>query len=83
MTSLTKNPQPQQEKFFRVQAGTLPHSFAGLNSSLAQSAEGAMALVRQPKTDGFRLISRYEYIVHQLSRCQSFSFLLFKRAPVQ
>jgi len=28
-----------------------------------------MALVRQLKTAGFRPISRYEYVVHQLSRC--------------
>jgi len=28
-----------------------------------------MALVRQPKTAGFRPKSRYEYIVRQLSKC--------------
>jgi len=30
---------------------------------------GAMALVRQSKTAGFRPISRYKYIVRRLSRC--------------
>jgi len=28
-----------------------------------------MSLVRQPKTACFRLITRYKYIVHWLSRC--------------
>jgi len=32
-------------------------------------AENAMLLVRQPKTAGFRPNSRYEYIIHWLSRC--------------
>jgi len=38
MTSLTKNPQPPTQKFFRVQTRRLAESFEGLNSSLAQSA---------------------------------------------
>jgi len=29
-----------------------------------------MALVKQPKTAGFKPISKYEYIVPRLSRCQ-------------
>jgi len=38
MTSLTKNPQPQQ-KFFQVQSRRLSDPFKPLNSSLVQSAE--------------------------------------------
>jgi len=39
-----------------------------MNSSLTQSAGGAMALVRQLATAGFRPISKYEYIVPWLSK---------------
>jgi len=69
ITSLTKNLQPPTKNFFRVQTRRLAESFEGLYSFLAQSAGGAMALVRQPTTDGFRLISKYEYIVPWLSKC--------------
>jgi len=31
-----------------------------------------MVFVRQPKTAGFRQISRYGYIVHRLSRCETY-----------
>jgi len=37
--SLTKNPQSQQKKCFRVQTGRLADPFEPLKSSLAQSAE--------------------------------------------
>jgi len=39
MTSLTKNPHPQEKFFFRVQSTRLAYQFEQLNSSLAQSAE--------------------------------------------
>jgi len=50
-----------------VQTRRLADPFEPLNSSLAQSTE-TMALVRQPKTAGFRPKSRYEYIVHRFSK---------------
>ena len=49
-------------KFFFI-AGL---GFEQLSSTISG---GAMPLVRQPKTAGFRPISRYEYIVHRLQRC--------------
>jgi len=33
---------------------------------------GAMALVRQPKTAGFKPISRYDIFVDWLSKCEIF-----------
>jgi len=39
MTSLTKNPHPNQKIFFRVQSTRLADPFEPLNRSLAQSAE--------------------------------------------
>jgi len=36
---LTKNPQPQPKKFFRVQTRRLAKPFESLNSSLALSVE--------------------------------------------
>jgi len=39
MTSVTKNPDPNQKIFFRVQSRRLADAFEPLNSSLAQSAE--------------------------------------------
>jgi len=54
------------QTFFSLQTRRLTESFEGLNSAISR---GAMVLVRQPKTAGFRLISRYEYIVYWLSRC--------------
>jgi len=38
-TSLTKNPQPTTQKFFRAQSRKLSDPFEPLNSSPAQSAE--------------------------------------------
>ena len=42
-------------------------AFEQLSSAIGSEA---MALVRQPKTAGFRLKSRYEYIGRWLSKCQ-------------
>ena len=54
MTSLTKNLHPPTKKFFfRVQSTRLADPFEPLNSSLAQLAGGARALVRQLKTAVF------------------------------
>jgi len=39
MTSVTKNPHPQQKIFFRVQSTRLTDPFEPLNSSLTQSAK--------------------------------------------
>ena len=71
MMSLTKNQQPQPKILFRVQTKRLAESFEGLNFEQLLSAigGGAMALVKQSKTAGFRPIFRYKHIVHQLSRC--------------
>jgi len=69
MMSLTKKSATTNQKhFFQVQTRRLSKSFEGLNSSLAMG-RGAMALVRQPKTAGFRLKSRYNIFVDRLSRC--------------
>jgi len=65
MTSLTKNPQPPTKNFFRVQTRRLADLFEQLSSTIG---EGAMTLVRQLKTAGFRPKSRYKYIVHRLSK---------------
>jgi len=56
--SATTNPQI----FFQVQAGRLADLLEPLN-------RGVMALVRPLKTAVFRPKSRYEYIVHRLSKC--------------
>ena len=65
--SLTKNPQPPTRKFFRVQTRWLVNLFEPLNSSSAISG-GAMVLVSQLTTAGFRPISKYKYIVPWLSK---------------
>jgi len=72
MTSLTKNLQLTIKKFcFWVQTKSrrLADLFEPLNSSLARIGGGAMALVRQPKTAGIRLISKYKCITPRLWKC--------------
>jgi len=49
------NATPNQKIIFRVQTSAI--------------GGGTMALVKQPKTAGFRLISRYDILVDRLSRC--------------
>ena len=62
MTSLTKNPQHPTKKIF-FEFIQMYHSFP------TQSVGGAMVLVRQPKTAGFRPKSRYDIFVDQFSKC--------------
>jgi len=66
--SLTKIPQPQQKIFFQVQTRRLAESYGFEQLSRAIS-RGAMVLVRQPKTVGFRPISGYNIFVDWPSRC--------------
>jgi len=64
-----KNPQPTTKKIFfhcRLEDCRIFWGFEQLSNAIGKEA---MALVMQPKTAGFRLIARYEYIVHWLSRC--------------
>jgi len=69
MTSLTKNLQLLTKKFFSRGLEDLPNllRFKQLSSAIGG---GAMVLVKQLKTAGYRWISRYEYVVHLLSRLE-------------
>jgi len=68
MTSLTKNPQPQPKIFFKCrQEGW--RSVWALEQLSRTIGGGAMALVRQPKTAGFRPKSQYDIFVDRLSKC--------------
>jgi len=70
MTALTKNLQPPTKKIFFSSADEKTcRIFCGIEQLSSAIGGGAMALVRQPKTAGFRPISKYEYIVPRLSRC--------------
>jgi len=60
--------KPKTKKIFSLQTRRLVESFEGLNSSLG-AIGGAMQLVRQLETAGFRLISKYEYIIPWQPRC--------------
>jgi len=62
MTSLTKNPQPLIKKFFSSADEKTGRSVWVLEQLSSATGGGAMALVRQPKTAGFRPKSRYNTI---------------------
>jgi len=68
MTSLTENRNLQPKYLFRVQTRRLAEVWT-LEQLSSAIGRGAMALVRQPKTAGFRPKSRYKYIVGRLSKC--------------
>jgi len=63
MMPLTKNPMLKTKKNVSLQTRRLAKSFDGLEQLSNAIGEGAMQLVKQLKTAGFRLISKYEYIV--------------------
>jgi len=60
--------QPPTPIFFLCRLEDLPNRFRFEQLSSAING-GAMAMLRQPKTFGFRPISRKDYIIHWLSRC--------------
>jgi len=69
MMSLTKNQQPQPKKFFLSADKMAGRSVSPLEQLSSANDRGAMVLVRQLTTVGFRPISKYEYIVSKLSKC--------------
>jgi len=62
-----KSTTPYQKFFYecRLEDCRCIWALEQLSSAISR---GAIALVRQPKTAGFRLKSRYEYIVRWLSK---------------
>jgi len=64
-----KIPTPQPQNFFRDQSTRVADPFQPLNSSLAQSAEELGHWKGNRKLLFFRPKWKYEYIVHQLSKC--------------
>jgi len=70
MTLLTKkSARPNPKYFLRVQSRRLSDPFEPLSSSLAHSAEELGRWQGNQKLLFFRSKSKYEYIVHWLSKC--------------
>jgi len=67
MTSLTKNPQPPTKNGFSSADWKTGRSISALEQLSSGISGGALA--RKPTTAGFRPISKYKYIVPQLSTC--------------
>ena len=70
MTSLTKNLQRWPKKFFSSADQKTGRSVWGFEQLSSTIGGGGMALVRQLTTAGFRPISKYEYIVARLLKCE-------------
>jgi len=70
MTALTKNLQHPSKKIFLSADEKTGWSVWALEQLSSAIGRGAMELVRQLKTAGFRPQSRYEHIVRRLSKCQ-------------
>jgi len=68
MTSLTKNPQPPTKNFFSSADQKTGRSVWAIEQLSSAIGRGAMALIRQPKTAGFRVKSRYIYRMYAGSR---------------
>jgi len=73
MTLLTKYPQPPTKKFFSSADWKTCRIFWGFEQ-LSSAIGGAMALVRQTETAGYRPKSRYDIFVDRLSRCFNWVF---------
>jgi len=67
--SLTKNSQTPNQKFFFECRLVDPWCIRALEQRSSTIGGGAMALVRQSKTAGFRLKSGYDIFVDQPSKC--------------
>ena len=76
--SLTKTPHASTKKFLSCADKKTGRSVSAIEQLSSAIGRGAMALVRQLKTAGFRPKSRYEYIVRRLTKCwkNSQNFLL-------
>ena len=69
MASLTKNPQPPTKNYFSSADKKICWSVWVIEQLSSAIGGGAMVLVRQPKTAGFRLKSRYDIFLGRLSKC--------------
>jgi len=69
MMSLTKDLQPPTKKFSSSADLKTPDAFEHLTQLSSAIGRGAMALVRQPKTAGFWLKSRFDIVIDQPPMC--------------